>query len=81
MACPSSTKKLGDTWQYVIFILSLLKVIVYPPPPRNPTYVITPSTAAIRTVPSGAPMSIPLWKFEAPAVGLVLFPKGDVIYV
>ncbi len=36
-------------------------VIVYPPPPRKPKKVISPLQVAIRKVPSGAGISIPLW--------------------
>ena len=35
------------------------KVSVYPPAPRKPRKVISPSAIAIRLVPSGAPISVP----------------------
>lgn len=58
---PSETKKDGEIWQYETLRLSNDNVTVYPPPPRNPRYVIFPSWTAIKEVPSGAPISIPLW--------------------
>lgn len=59
-SCPVSTIYSGDTWQYVIFILPADNVIVYPPPPKKPVYVIVPFTTAINLLFCGAPMSIPL---------------------
>lgn len=59
----------------------MVNVIVYPPPPRKPVNVIFPSYDAIKTVPSGAGISIPLWYVEAPDVGAVRFPKYDEILV
>ena len=56
-------------------------VIVYPPPPRNPVNVISPSQVAISAVPSGAGISVPLWNVDAPVVGATLFPNGDDIDV
>ena len=50
-----------------------VNVIVYPPPPRNPIKVIIPSHVAIKFVPSGAGMSIPLCNVDAPVVGAILF--------
>lgn len=57
------------------------RVIVYPPPPRNPTNVISPSQIAINLEPSGAGISIPVWLVAAPDVGAVLFPKYELIFV
>lgn len=59
----------------------MVRVIVYPPPPRKPVKVISPLHVAIKFVPSGAGISTPLWKVEAPDVGAFLFPNGDEIYV
>ena len=49
--------------------------MVYPPPPRKPINVIVPFVTATNLLPSGAPISIPLWKVEAPFVGAFLLPK------
>ena len=57
---PLCTIYVGDTWQYVNFVKPDVRVIVYPPPPRNPAYVISPSHTEYKDVPFGAPMSIPL---------------------
>lgn len=79
---PFETIKFGETWQYEILRFSdVVIVMVYPPPPRKPTNVICPSHDAIRVVPSGAGISIPLWYVEAPEVGAVRFPKYDEILV
>ena len=43
--------------------------------------VISPSHTAIKFVPSGAPISTPLWKVDAPVVGATLFPKLQFIFV
>lgn len=55
--------------------------MVYPPPPRNPVKVISPSQIAINLVPSGAGISIPVWLIAAPVVGAVRFPKYELILV
>ncbi len=52
-----------------------VNVIVYPPPPKKDAKVIIPSEQATNSNPSGAPISMPLWKVEAPEVGAILFPK------
>ena len=78
---PSLTIYVGDTWQYVNLVSSTERVIVYPPPPRNPVKVISPSQIAISLVPSGAGISIPVWLIAAPVVGAVLFPKYELILV
>lgn len=54
-------------------------VIVYPPAPKNFLNVIVPSCTAINFVPGGAGMSIPECELEAPDVGDVLFPNGELI--
>ena len=38
-----------------------------------------PSVHATNSKFSGAPISIPLWKVEAPFVGATLFPKYELI--
>lgn len=50
-------------------------VMVYPPPPRKAAKEIIPFVHATNSNPSGAPISKPLWKVDAPVVGAILFPK------
>ena len=63
--------KLGLEWQEEYFIspldlLESVNVMVKPPPPKKPTNEIVPLVTAIKSKPSGAPISIPLWKVDAP---------------
>ena len=59
----------------------VVRVIVYPPPPKKPVNVICPSYDAIKAVPSGAGISTPLWYVDAPDVGTSRFPKYYEILV
>ena len=43
--------------------------------------VISPSATAIRLVPGGAGISIPLWYVDAPPVGAERLPKYELIDV
>ena len=40
--------------------------MVKPPPPKKPTNEIVPLVTAIKSKPSGAPISIPLWNVDEP---------------
>ena len=51
------------------------------PAPKNWQKVISPSATAIKLLPGGAGISIPEWEEEAPLVGEVRFPKGELILV
>ena len=54
---------------------------MYPPAPKNSLKVISPSATAINLVPWGAGISIPEWDDDAPEVGEVRLPKGELILV
>ena len=53
--------------------------IVNPPAPLNPVKITFPDKTEYIFVPSGTPISIPEWLLDAPVVGDILFPNGDVI--
>ena len=60
-------------------MVSFSIVNVYPPAPLKPVKVTLPGKHEYIGVPSVAAMSIPEWDEDAPDVGEVLFPKGEVM--
>ena len=66
-------------WQYDAEVLPFSIVKVYPPAPLKPVNVILPGKHEYIGVPSVAAISIPECEDDAPDVGEVLFPNGDVI--
>lgn len=66
-------------WQYDAEIVPFSIVNVYPPAPLKPVKVTLPGKHEYIGVPSVAAMSIPEWDEDAPDVGEVLFPNGEVM--
>ena len=60
------TRKLGETWQYIILYIPESIITVHPPAPLNWASRTVPERTEKMLVPAGAPISIPSWKEEAP---------------